>query len=93
MGIFRPLFDPTEFDCTADVSFDNSEDEESSSGDANVLGTWAFEAVDPPLNIPEIVCMKVFFPFRPPLVLDEGLILDLFPPDIEDEEVVEWVEW
>ena len=41
----------------------------------------------PPLKMPEIACMKVFFPFGPLLLFPDELMLLLFPPDIEEEEV------
>jgi hypothetical protein len=95
--LFKPvltaLFEPTEVTEVDIASLDNIDAEESSSGDAKFLGTRLFGAEGPLLKIPEIVCIKVFFPCIPPLVFPDGLMLALFPPDMDEDEVVEVFEY
>ena len=72
---------------------DNKEAQESSSGEAKVRGGWIAVFAFPPLKMPEIACMKVFFPFGPLLLFPDELMLLLFPPDIEEEDVAERFEY
>jgi hypothetical protein len=82
------LIDPVEGIDGDVASLDNNEAaEKSASGDAKVLTAWLFGAAV--LKIPEIVCINVFFPCPPPLVLNGVVTLLLFAPDIDEEEVVE----
>ena len=91
--IFAPLFGPFDVIDVGVASLDNSEAQESSSGEANVRGDCVVAAEFPPLKMPEIACMKVFFPFTPLLLFPDELILLLFPTDMEEEEVPEKFEY
>ena len=91
--MFVPLFDPFDVIDVGVASLDNKEAQESSSGEAKVRGGWIDVFAFPPLKMPEIACMKVFFPFGPLLLFPDELMLLLFPPDIEEEEVAERFEY
>ena len=92
------LIDPVEgIDGDVVASLDNTEAaEKSASGDANVR--MVFPAGVPVLKIPEIVCIKVFFPLPPLFTLPPTLALlvvvaVLLFPDITEDEDVEQFEY